>query len=121
MTAKKTAKKRTATAVAKLPKGFQAIGGFGTTFPDEKTKKGTAIQGVVTGYKEDITTPHGKTSNLTIESKDGTNYTVWHSAGLTALFDEDYTDIEVWIRFDGMGKKSGKKNAPKLFTLAINE
>jgi len=118
---KKATRTRKPATVAQLPKGFTAIGGFGTTFPADNTKKGTAIQGVVTGYKEDIKTQHGLTSNMTIEAKDGTNYTVWHSAGLSALFDEDYTDVEVWIRYDGLGKKRGKKNPPKLFTLAINE
>lgn len=112
---------RKAAKPATLPKGFTAIGGFGVSFPDEHSKKGDAIQGQVTGYREGIKTQHGITANMTIESKDGTNYTVWESAGLAVLFEEDYTDVEVWIRFDGLGRKKGKKNPPKLFTLAIND
>ncbi len=120
MTAKKKARK-TAGKPAALPKGFHSIGGFGITFPDEHTKKGTAIQGVVTGYRENIKTQHGVTSNLTIETKDGETFTVWESAGLAVLFEDDYTDVEIWLRFDGLGRKKGKKNPPKLFTLAVNE
>jgi len=120
---KKTAKKTTrkAATVAALPKGFTAIGGFGKTWPDDDTKVGEAIQGVVTDYHENIKTQHGTTANLKLEAANGEVYTVWQSAALAALFDEDYTDVEVWLRFDGMGKKKGKKNAPKLFTLAVNE
>ncbi len=106
---------------AGLPKGFTAIGGFGKTWPDDKTKPGEAIRGVVVEYHENIKTQHGITANLKLETKDGEIYTVWQSAALGILFDEDYTDVEIWLRFDGMGKKKGKKNAPKLFTLAVNE
>lgn len=108
-------------ATAALPKGFTAIGGFGKTFPGDDTKPGEAIRGVVTDYHENIKTQHGITANLKLESKDGEVYTVWQSAALGVLFDEDYTDVEVWIRYDGLGKKKGKKNPPKLFTLAVNE
>lgn len=106
---------------AALPKGFTAIGGFGKTFPGEKEKPGTAIRGVVIEYHENIKTQHGTTSNLKLETKEGEIYTVWESAALTVLFEDDYTDVEIWLRFDGMGKKKGKKNAPKLFTLAVND
>jgi len=106
---------------AQLPKGFTSIGGFGKTFPGDDTKPGEAIQGVVTDYHENIKTQHGVTSNLKIETSNGEIYTVWQSAALGVLFDEDYTDVEVWLRYDGLGKKKGKKNPPKLFTLAVNE
>ena len=112
---------RKKTTVAALPKGFTAIGGFGKTFPGEDTKPGEAIQGVITDYHENIKTQHGVTANLKLEAADGEVYTVWQSAALAVLFDEDYTDVEVFIRFDGLGKKKGKKNPPKLFTLAVNE
>ena len=115
MAARKKAK------VAALPKGFSAIGGFGKTFPDDKTKAGEAIQGVVTDYQENIKTQHGTTALLRLETKTGEVYTVWQSAALGVLFDEDYTDVEIWLRYDGLGKKKGKKNPAKLFTLAVNE
>lgn len=115
MTAKSTTKP------AALPKGFTAIGGFGQTFPDEHTKKGVAIQGVVTGYRENIKTQHGVTANMTLETKEGETFTVWESAALGVLFEEDYTDVEIWLRYDGLGRKKGKKNPPKLFTLAVND
>ncbi len=128
MAAKKTTRRKTAAKPAALPKGFTAIGGFGKTFPDlndpkksTDTKPGEAITGVVTGYRENIKTQHGTTSNMSIETKDGENFTVWESAGLAILFEEDYTDVEIWLRFDGLGRKKGKKNPPKLFTLAVND
>lgn len=113
---------------AALPKGFTAIGGFGKSWPNDETKNGEAIQGVVVEYDE-ITVPrkrgnktvNEKVNNLKLETGDGTVYTVWESAGLRALFEEDYTDVEVWIRFDGMGRKKRGQNPPKLFTVAYNE
>lgn len=114
-------KKAASKAEAQLPKGFTAIGGFGKTFPGDDTKAGEAIQGVVLEYQENIKTQHGVTALMRVETATGEIYTVWQSAGLAVLFDEDYTDCEVWIRFDGLGKKKGKKNPPKLFTLAVNE
>ncbi len=113
MTARKTG--------AALPKGFTAIGGFGKTFPGDNEKIGTAIRGVVVEYAENIKTQHGVTSNLKLETATGEMYTVWQSAALGILFDEDYTDVEIWLRYDGLGKKKGKKNPAKLFTLAVNE
>lgn len=107
--------------VATLPKGFTAIGGFGATFPGEKTKPGEAIRGTVIEYHENIKTQHGVTANLKLEAKDGEVFTVWQSAALGILFDEDYEGVEIWLRYDGLGKKKGKKNPPKLFTLAVME
>lgn len=121
---KKAAKKaapRKAVKVAALPKGFTAIGGFGKTWPEDNTKIGEAIRGTVAEYHENIKTQHGVTANLKLETKSGEVYTVWSSAALSILFDEDYTDVEVWIRYDGLGKKKPGKNQAKLYTLAINE
>ena len=119
MARKKTAKR--AATKATLPKGFEPIGGFGLSWPNDDTKIGEAIQGEVTDYKYDIKTQHGKTDNMTIETKEGTVFTVWNSAGMKQFFDEDYTGIQVWLRFDGLGKKKGKRNPPKLFTTAYKE
>lgn len=121
MARKKTKKAPRKGAIASLPKGFEAIGGFGQSWPNEDTKIGEAIQGEVVDYKYDIKTQHGKTDNMTVETKDGTVYTVWNSAGLKQFFDEDYTGVQVWLRFDGLGKKKGKRNPAKLFKTAYKE
>ena len=117
MAARKT-KATKGSGVASLPKGFEAIGGFGKTWPDENTKPGEAIQGVVTEYHEKIKTVHGLTDNLKLETEDGEVFTVWNSAGLRSLFEDDYVDVAVFIRYDGMGKKQKGKNAPRLYTVA---
>lgn len=114
--------KRTTKALSELPKGYTAIGGFGKSWPDDDTKPGESIAGIVTEYQEDIKTQHGITSNLKLETASGEVFTVWRSAALAVLFDDDdYTDMEVWLRFDGLGKKKGKKNPAKLFTIAVKE
>ena len=125
MARKKTSKK---TATAELPKGFTAIGGFGKSWPNDDTEAGDAIQGVVIDYDSiTVDRKRGKkivketVNNLKLETADGSVFTLWESAGLRALFEEDYTDVEVWIRFDGMGTAKRGQNAPKLYTLAYNE
>jgi len=128
MTRKKTATKKQAPAQAVLPKGFTSIGGFGQSWPQEETKKGEAVQGTVIEYdsikvvrkrggKNVTETVH----NLKLETKDGTVITLWESATLKSLFAEDYTDVEIWVRYDGLGKKKRGQNPAKLFTLAYNE
>ena len=128
---KKTATKRKTTrrkaprkgTVATLPKGFTAIqSGFGRSWPDD-TKIGEAITGIVTGYR-DVKLPKNKggdTQTMQIEQADGTTLDVWKSAVLEPFFKEDYEGIEVWIRFDGLGKKKRGQNPAKLFTFAYNE
>lgn len=51
----------------------------------------------------------------------GTRVTVWESAGLSALFDENPIGRAVFIRFDGYGKAKKGQNAPKLFTVGVAE
>lgn len=111
-------------AVASLPKGFTSIGGFGKSWPDDSTKPGAAIQGVVIEYDKVTVTREGKkekVQNLKLETKDGIMFTVWESAGLKVLFeDEDYTDCEIWLRFDGLGPKKRGRNQARLYTLAFD-
>ena len=116
-------KKATRSKPATLPKGFQPIGGFATSWPNEETKIGDAIQGIVSGYDEIPVKRGKKTENvelLRLEGNDGRDYTVWRSSGLAALFDEDYTDVEVYIQYNGLGKKKPGQNPPKLFTIGAD-
>lgn len=126
MTRKYTRKKSPVQAA--LPKGFTSIGGFGKSWPDEDTKKGAAVQGLVIEYDSiKVTRKRGgrnvteTVNNLKLETTDGTVITLWESATLKSLFAEDYTDIEIWVRYDGLGKKKHGQNPAKLFTLAYNE
>ncbi len=116
-------RKSKASKTATLPEGFTPIGGFGVSWPGEDTKKGEMIRGIVTGYDEVIVTRNNKKTevqNLKLEAGDGSIYTVWASAGNRALFDEDYTDVEVAIRYDGLGRKKRGQNPPRLFTIAAD-
>ena len=113
------------TAVASLPKGYTTIGGFGKSLPNDDTKVGEALGGIVSGYDEIVVTREGKkvkVQNLKLETKEGTVYTVWESAGLTSLFgDDDYTECEIWIRYDGLSAQKRGRNPARLYTLAFNE
>jgi hypothetical protein len=54
--------------------------------------------------------------------KSGERFTVWESAALVELFDqikETGEGPEVYLRFEGLGKKKPGQNPPKLFTVAI--
>lgn len=120
-TRRKTPRKGT---VAQLPKGFTAIqSGFGLSWPNEETKIGDAIEGVVTGYRtvKRAKNKGGDTQVMSVEQADGTHITVWKSAVLETFFDEDYEGLSVWIRFDGLGKKKRGQNPAKLFTYAYKE
>lgn len=126
MTARKTKPRKG--KISELPKGYTSIGGFGSNWPGEDTKPGQAISGVVVEYDSIIVTRKrgGKNvqeevHNLKLETEDGTMFTVWESATLKALFTEDYTDMEVWLRYDGLGKKKRGQNPAKLFNIAYNE
>lgn len=125
MARKKTATKKAATkgAQAQLPKGFTAIeSGFSKSWPSEDTAIGDAISGIVTGYR-DVPRPKSKggdTQVMSIELDDGSTVSVWKSAVLKPLFEEDYTDVAVWIRYDGLGKKKKGQNAARLYTIAYH-
>jgi hypothetical protein len=118
--ARKTARKG---KVTQLPKGFQPIGGFGASWPGDDTKVGEMIRGIVTEYDEVTVTREGKkvqVENLKLEADDDRIYTVWQSAGNRALFDEDYTEIEVAIRYDGLGPKKRGRNPARLYSIAAD-
>jgi hypothetical protein len=131
---KKTTSKKSS-AQAALPKGFTSIGGFGQSWPvlsDPKektdTKPGDAVQGIVIEYDSiKVTRKRGGKNvtetvhNLKLELKDGTVITLWDSATLKALFKDDYTDFQLWVRYDGLAKAKRGQNPAKLFTIAYNE
>jgi hypothetical protein len=129
MAAKKTARKETTRKTRKptvtvLPKGFTSIGGFGKSWPNDDTKVGQAIGGTVTDYDEIAVTREGrkvKVQNLKLETPEGEVFTVWESAGLMILFEEDYTGFQVWIRYDGLGAKKRGRNQARLYSVAYKE
>lgn len=115
--------RKSVSKITQLPKGFQPIGGFGMSWPNDDTKRGEMIRGEVTEYDEVTVTRNGKKTqvqNLKLEASDGQIYTIWESAGNRALFDEDYTEIEVAIRYDGLGPKKRGRNPARLFSIAAD-
>lgn len=120
---KKAAPKRAANS-AELPKGFTTItSGFNPNWPDEGTKIGEAIQGVIIDYR-DVPRPKNKggdTQVAVLEKADGSQVDIWKSAVLKPLFDEDYEGVEVWIRYDGLGKKKRGQNPARLYSIGYNE
>ena len=118
MARKKKVVKKTGNAI---PKGYTAISSQSRSWPNEETSIGDAIEGTVIDYQYEVKTSNGTTDLLRVETKDGAVYTVWKSAVLSPLFDEDYTDYELYIRFDGHGPKKRGKNPVKLFTIAYKE
>lgn len=133
-TAKKTAKvrKKTAPATAAalpaeeaIPDGFQQLGGgYAPTWKPEEKK---LLHGPVTGSVREVEMTIGRKKQTrrcmeVTAKKTGERYTVWESAALGELFDQ-IADLgegpEVYIRFDGYGKKKPGQNPPKLFTVAI--
>ena len=127
---KKTSAKATAAAVAlpegeAVPEGFEEIGGgYAPTWkPDEMR----VLHGPVTGGVREVEMTIGrkKQTHRCMEitrKKSGERYTVWESAALGELFDqiaETGEGPEVFLRFEGLGKKKPGQNPPKLFTVAI--
>lgn len=110
---------------SKLPKGFTAISRGGDSWPNDDTKTGEVLEGNIVEYKT-IPTKYNKKPErenvAVVERADGTKVTVWESSVLEPLFDEDYTDCAVWLRFDGLSAKKKKgQNPAKLFTIGIQE
>jgi len=111
-----------------LPKGFAPITRSGDSWPNDDTKKGDVLQGTVIEYefvKTKYSDEGDDSENLChIEADDGKTYKVWICGALRGLFEEDYTDSQVWIRYDGVGPatKIGRKMVhPKMFTPAFKE
>lgn len=138
-TAKKTAKKKSvadeypeATAQADalpegedIPEGFEKIGGgYAPTWKVEELK---VLHGPVTGGVREVELTIGRKKQTrrcmeVTQKKSGDRFTVWESAALGELFDqitETGEGPEVYIRFEGFGKKKAGQNPPKLFTVAV--
>jgi hypothetical protein len=133
-TAKKTARKKApakaaATALPKaepIPEGFEQIGGgYATTWKPEE--HGKLLHGKVTGGVREVEMTIGRKKQTrrcmeVTQKKSGERYTLWESAALGELFDtivDTGEGPEVYVRFDGYGKKKAGQNPPKLFTVAI--
>ena len=127
--AKKKASKKTKPNTAlppagDIPEGFQQVGGGYA--PTWNVEAQPILQGVVSGEVRDVEIKRGRSVNRTrtmevTEDNTGLKYTVWQSATLEVFFDEiaeDGVGTQVFIRYDGLGKKKGKNNPPKLFTAA---
>ena len=114
-----------------LPKGFTPVSGSSNSWPGEKPVKGHFIQGTILEYETVKVNRDGKKTDVElcrIEVSKAKNkklvcseVTVWESAGLTGLFDEDCTECEVYIEFTGLGKKKAGQNQAKLYDIGINE
>ena len=131
-TTKKTAPKKQAEAalpeVEDIPEGFEEIGGgYAPTWKPEE--HGKLLHGRVTGGVREVELMIGRKKKQTRcmeiqQKKSGARYTLWESAALGELFEtigETGEGPEVYVRFDGYGKKKSGQNPPKLFTVAIKK
>ena len=134
--ASKKATRKPATAKAKasalpsseaVPEGFEKLGGgYAATWKPEEMK---VLHGPVTGGVREVELTIGRKKQTrrcmeVTHKKSAERYTVWESAALGELFDnitETGEGPEVFLRFEGLGKKKAGQNAPKLFTVAIKQ
>jgi len=137
--AKKTSNRKPAKAAAPanlpdstdIPEGMKQMGGgYAPTWKPEEI--GESIHGNVTSGVREVEFKQGRKvvqrrvmELTTLETEQ--RFAVWESAALGSLFDEiaeageEAIGIEVYLRFDGLGKKKAGQNPPKLFTVAIAE
>ena len=108
-----------------IPEGMEQIGaGYAQSWKPEEQK---SIHGRVTGGVREVELTIRKKKQVSrcfevTQKKSGERLTVWESAALRELFDQlvkTGEGPEVYIRYDGLGKKKPGQNAPKLFTVAI--
>jgi len=112
-----------------IPEGMQAIGGgYADTWTPET--EGEKLHGVTTGDVKVVLLKARRKNEEDKErrcveianNEDGKRYTVWESAALGAFFDaleERGEGTEVFLRYEGLGKKKAGQNPPKLFKVAI--
>ena len=134
-TAKKTARKKAPAKAAAapaalpeveaIPEGMEEIGGgYAPTWKPEERK---VLHGPVTGGVREVEMTIGRKKQTrrcmeVTAKKSGERFTLWESAALGALFDqvvETGEGPEVYLRFEGYGKKKAGQNPPKLFKVAI--
>ena len=117
MAARKTKRKA---KVTQLPKGFEPITGFGMGWPNDDTKKGDMIRGVMTDFDE-FDTGKGKNKRtvqtVKVETDDGL-LTLYESSGLRVLFEYE-EGTEIAVIFDGMGRAKRGQNAPRLYRIGV--
>ncbi len=113
-----------------LPEGFDRLGG--SNAPTWQPGLGDSIQGIITEPVKEVEFTQKRTVNgkkvdetvqrrvLTVTTEDNQRHAVWESAALGELFEKalELENLEVFIRFDGLGKKKAGQNPPKLFTVA---
>ncbi len=126
---KKAPAKASATALPPsedIPEGFEQIGGgYAATWKPEE--HGKLLHGRITGGVREVELTIGRKKQTrrcmeVTQKKSGERFTLWESAALGELFDqtvESGEGPELYLRFDGYGKKKPGQNPPKLFTVAI--
>lgn len=110
-----------------VPEGFEKIGGGYA--PSWKPEEMRVLHGTVTGGVREVklTIGHKKQTSRCLEvtrKKSGERLTVWESTVLTPLFDQIATTgegPEVFLRFEGLGKKKKGQHPVKLITAAVKE
>jgi hypothetical protein len=113
---------------AAIPAGMKQMGGgYAATWSPEEL--GDSLHGVVSEIPKELTLNKGtKKENTTrvmeVTNMEGVRYALWESVVLSPLFDEVEQrgeGVEVFIQYDGLGKKKTGQNPPKLFTVAMAE
>ena len=121
MAKKKVTKK--ARGNSALPEGYQAVGGFVDFW---EPKKGDVLEGTF-GDRREIKRKNpqkGQSKTMTIATitrEDGTAVSIGESAMLRGLFEKVEDGDNVYIRFDGFGKKTKGRNPPRMYTVGIQE
>jgi len=112
-----------------IPEGMKQMGGgYAPTWKPETP--GEALHGTVTAGIRDVEFKQGRKTVqrrvMEVTSMSGEQrFAVWESAALGELFDniagggDASIGAEVYLRFDGLGKKKPGQNPPKLFTVAL--
>lgn len=115
---------------AGIPEGMKQMGGgYAPTWKPEEI--GDSLHGVVSALPKELSLKQGRKTNVTrvmeITDMEDKRHALWESAVLASLFDEiaaageDGMGVEVYIQYDGLGKKKAGQNATKLFTVAMAE
>jgi hypothetical protein len=117
-----TARKLAKSTSGNVPKGMKALSGsFAPSWDCEKvpTLEGTFGPIKSVPIKQGSKTVERRCVEFTTNS--GDRYTVWESAGLKTMFEEVESGTGVYIHFDGYGEAKKGQNAPKLFTVGIDD
>lgn len=120
--AKATARKLAKSTSGNVPKGMKALSGsFAPSWDPEKVP---TLEGSFGAIKTVPLKQGSKTVDrrcVEFTANDGERYTVWESAGLKTMFEEVEPGTGVYIHFDGYGEAKKGQNAPKLFTVGVDD